>query len=147
MEVMSYSQKDGFSIIDDFPDWDDNDDEVVFANKLGFTLYDSDQIYLSGESSRIIAYYFKEVGDWRYMTIMDNAAITRIIVTENQAEDFALRLLLLPMVGTSSDSLHRLNDVLDKLFRLYHGHEPFIACDDCDPAQAKVDRDIQRSLR
>lgn len=147
MEVISYSQKNGFALVTDFIDWEDGEEPMGLASRAGFSLYDSDTIYIGGEPENITTYYHKEEGPWRYMAILDSPSISRIILTENQAEELALRLQLLAIVSTPSDSLNRINTVLDKLFRVYHRHDPLTACYECDPAQAREDRELRRRLQ
>jgi len=147
MEVLSYSQAVGFALVPEFIEWEVGEEPIAFADRAGFFMYDADAAYVGGESENVLTYYYKKDGPWRYMAILDSISISRVILTENQAEEIALRLKLMAFVATPSDSLNRINTVLDRLFRAYHGHDPLTACNECDPAQAREDREFSNRLQ
>lgn len=143
--TITFSQASGFAMLQPDPfAWLDSDKSFDdWAKRLGFT---SEQQDGQPEGNEYHCYKNRDPqAEWQFLIVVNGYFTSDSVVVKNEAELLALRLKLAPFVtsGFAAD-LSTMEHYLEKLFRAFHGHDPFVACPKCDPGEYR--RQVERKL-
>jgi len=120
MQVISFSQKEGFAVIEEPTldvDADVNDDvsDAEFYGNRKFTKYDWDPKLAREDVTPVMTFYTRQLGldcPWEFLAVLEGNLGDSIIVTKSKAEELALRIALAPLCQSQQlDSL--LSDAAD----------------------------------
>jgi hypothetical protein len=81
------------------------------------------------------------------VTVWNGCEEEASILTRGKADWLALRVTLAPLITGPQVAFHLegLNDLAEKVFKIWHGHDRYAVCMGCDPEETRKLRDARAS--
>ncbi len=115
----------------DLPEWLDNEDHSDWLSRAGFRAYTSTKF---GNNSEEIKIYNNENGNFHLAEVVIADDVTHVLIS-----DFPSLMMFIRDFGSSfslseiQNEQEGIRQMIDKFFRLYHGHDSHNVCSKCDP--------------
>ena len=116
----------------DLPQWADNEDFSAYLDRIG---HSSSKLSVGSEHGSCIEIYESSSSSSFYASVAPLGSTCYEVFLP----DFPSLMLFLKDFGPIFSALNIESDqseiikILEKLFRVYHGHEPYNLCRQCDP--------------
>mgnify|MGYP001565715759 CR=1 FL=1 len=135
-KVLTYTKEQGFSEID-FPEWLDNEKEEDYFKRLGFayggTTDGAENVRL-GVGVRILSRSQNSNQAWFAIVDVSDANTSEYVAVKSNVDLWNLRLALANWhIKSVAEEITEIRNLLNKMFLVWHGHEWFYPCRNCDP--------------
>lgn len=118
----------------ELPEWSENEEFAAYLSRIG---YSSSKLTAGSEHGSCIEVYESSDGSSFYSSVAPAGSTCYEVFLP----DFPSLMLFLKEFGavfsalSAEEEQREILSLLEKLFRVYHGHDAHAICNECDPAE------------